>query len=162
MMVVQAYAAHVRAVVDEHNSVRLLKQPHQELLVNEQHRHRPTLVGSVPVGDTDERHFAELLHHLRRPRLQDRIGVVADQLIVVAHAFHARRKWRKGYRARSAHGSLRHRKSDEEIALFVRDERTGRFLFNDRAIQALGLDPIQLHQRGYPVCGPKTLNPPPD
>jgi hypothetical protein len=60
------------------------------------------------------------------------------------------------------------RKSDEEIALFVRDEQTGRFLFNDRAIQALGLDPIQLLQRGYPVCGPKTLaqrpeeNPPPD
>jgi hypothetical protein len=47
------------------------------------------------------------------------------------------------------------RKSDEEIALFVRDEQTGRFLFNDRAVQASGLDPIQLHQRGYPVCGSK-------
>jgi hypothetical protein len=33
------------------------------------------------------------------------------------------------------------RKSDEEIALFVRDERTGRFLFNDRAIQALNPPP---------------------
>jgi len=60
------------------------------------------------------------------------------------------------------------RKSDEEIILFVRDERTGRFLFNDRAVQALGLDPIQLHQCGYPVSGPKTSvprsneNPPPD
>jgi hypothetical protein len=29
------------------------------------------------------------------------------------------------------------RKSDEEIVLFVRDEQTGRFLFNDRAVQAL-------------------------
>jgi hypothetical protein len=48
------------------------------------------------------------------------------------------------------------RKSNEENVLFVRDEQTGRFLFNDRAVQALGLDPIQLHQRGYPVCGPKT------
>jgi hypothetical protein len=60
------------------------------------------------------------------------------------------------------------RKPDEEIILFVRDEHTGRFLFNDRAVQALGLDPIQLHQRGYPVSGPKTSapwsneNPPPD
>jgi hypothetical protein len=35
-------------------------------------------------------------------------------------------------------------KSDEEIVLFVRDEETGRFLFNDRAVQALGLDPIKL------------------
>ena len=33
------------------------------------------------------------------------------------------------------------RKSDEEISLFVRHEQTGRFLFNDRALQALGLDP---------------------
>jgi hypothetical protein len=41
------------------------------------------------------------------------------------------------------------RKSDEEIILFVRDEQTGRFLFNDRAMQALGLDPVQLPQRGY-------------
>jgi hypothetical protein len=43
------------------------------------------------------------------------------------------------------------RKSDEEISLFVRNEQTGRFLFNDRALQALGLDPAQLQQRGYPV-----------
>jgi hypothetical protein len=50
------------------------------------------------------------------------------------------------------------RKSDEEIVLFVRDEQTGRFLFNGRAVRALGLDPIQL-QRGYPVYGPKTEHP---
>ena len=43
------------------------------------------------------------------------------------------------------------RKSDEEIRLFVRHEQTGRFLFNDRALRALGLDPAQLQQRGYPV-----------
>jgi hypothetical protein len=45
------------------------------------------------------------------------------------------------------------RKSDEENVLFVRDEQTGRFLFNDRAVKALGLAPIKLRQRGYPVHG---------
>jgi hypothetical protein len=60
------------------------------------------------------------------------------------------------------------RTSDKEIILFVRDEQTGRFLFNERAVQALGLDPIQWHQCGYPVSGPETSvprsneNPPPD
>jgi hypothetical protein len=29
------------------------------------------------------------------------------------------------------------RKSDEEICLFVRDEQTGRFLFNAKALRAL-------------------------
>jgi hypothetical protein len=43
------------------------------------------------------------------------------------------------------------RKSDEEISLFVRHEQTGRFLYNDMALQVLGLDPAQLQQRGYPV-----------
>jgi hypothetical protein len=43
------------------------------------------------------------------------------------------------------------RKSDEEISIFVRNEQTGRFLFNARALQALGLDPAQMQQRGYLV-----------
>ncbi len=41
--------------------------------------------------------------------------------------------------------------SGEEICLFVRDERTGRFLFNTRALQALGINPVEAQQRGYPV-----------
>jgi len=40
-------------------------------------------------------------------------------------------------------------KSDDEISLFVRDEQTGRFMFNARALQALGLNPMQAKQRGY-------------
>jgi hypothetical protein len=47
------------------------------------------------------------------------------------------------------------RNTDEEISLFVRDEKTGRFMFNDRAVQALGLDPIRLRQRGFPVSVPE-------
>ena len=36
-------------------------------------------------------------------------------------------------------------KSGEEI----RDEQTGRFLFNATAMQALGFDPAQMQERGY-------------
>ena len=42
-------------------------------------------------------------------------------------------------------------KSDEEISLFVRDEQNGRFLFNAKALQALGIDPVEAQQRGYPL-----------
>ena len=37
-------------------------------------------------------------------------------------------------------------KSGEEICLFVRDEQTGRFLFNSTAMQALGFDPAQMQE----------------
>ncbi len=43
------------------------------------------------------------------------------------------------------------RKSDEEICLFVRDEQNGRFLFNAKALQALGINPAEAQQRGYPL-----------
>jgi hypothetical protein len=43
------------------------------------------------------------------------------------------------------------RKSDEEIYLFVRDERSGRILFNAKALQALGMDPVEAQKRGYPL-----------
>ncbi len=41
------------------------------------------------------------------------------------------------------------RRSDEEISLFVRDENTGRFHFNAKALKALGVDPIHAQDRGY-------------
>jgi len=41
------------------------------------------------------------------------------------------------------------RKSDEEISLFVRDEQTGHLRFNAKALQALGIDLMQVQQRGY-------------
>ena len=43
------------------------------------------------------------------------------------------------------------RKSNEEICLFVRDEQSGRFLFDARALQALGIDLVKAQQRGYPL-----------
>ena len=43
------------------------------------------------------------------------------------------------------------RKSDEEISLFVRDGQTGRFLHNAKALQALGINPAEAQERGYPM-----------
>ena len=40
---------------------------------------------------------------------------------------------------------------DEEICLFLRDEQSGRFLFNPTALQALGINPTEARQRGYPM-----------
>jgi hypothetical protein len=42
-------------------------------------------------------------------------------------------------------------KSDEKIYLFVRDEYSGRFLFNPMALQILGINPTEARQRGYPI-----------
>ena len=42
-------------------------------------------------------------------------------------------------------------KTDDEICLFVRDEQTGRFLYNAKALQVLGIDPMKAQQRGYPL-----------
>jgi hypothetical protein len=45
-------------------------------------------------------------------------------------------------------------KVDAELSLFVRDRTTGRLVFNSKAIEALGLSPTELAQRGYPLdCG---------
>ena len=43
------------------------------------------------------------------------------------------------------------RKSGAGISLFVRDERTGRFLLNAKALQALGINLAEARQRGYPM-----------
>jgi hypothetical protein len=45
------------------------------------------------------------------------------------------------------------RKPDEDICLFVRDEQTRRFLFNVKALQALGINAVEASQRGYPMTG---------
>ena len=41
------------------------------------------------------------------------------------------------------------RNSEDQIALFVRDERTGRRAFNAKALRALGIDPAEARDRGY-------------
>jgi hypothetical protein len=42
-------------------------------------------------------------------------------------------------------------KSNAEVNLFVKDRSTGRLAFNYKAIEALGLCPTELAQRGYPL-----------
>jgi len=42
-------------------------------------------------------------------------------------------------------------KVDVDVSLFVRDQVTGRIVFNSKAIEALGLSPTELAQRGYPL-----------
>jgi hypothetical protein len=41
-------------------------------------------------------------------------------------------------------------KPDNQITLFIRDE-TGRYAFNARALKALGVDPAEARERGYPL-----------
>ena len=41
--------------------------------------------------------------------------------------------------------------SDNQIALFVRDERTRRRAFNAQALKVLGIDPADARDRGYPL-----------
>jgi PAS domain-containing protein len=41
------------------------------------------------------------------------------------------------------------RKSEEDIAIFIRDEQSRRVVFNAKALQALGIDPMEAQQRGY-------------
>ena len=43
--------------------------------------------------------------------------------------------------------------ADTEVSVFVRDRVTDRLVFNPKAIEALGLSPRDLAQRGYPVDG---------
>ena len=42
--------------------------------------------------------------------------------------------------------------SDGQIALFVRDDKTGRRAFNAEALKALGVDPNDAYDRGYPLA----------
>ena len=41
--------------------------------------------------------------------------------------------------------------SSDQLALFIRDDKTGRFAFNEKALRALGIDPAEARDRGYPL-----------
>jgi hypothetical protein len=43
--------------------------------------------------------------------------------------------------------------SDGQIALFVRDDKTGRRTFNAEALKVLGVNPTDAYDRGYPLAG---------
>jgi hypothetical protein len=42
-------------------------------------------------------------------------------------------------------------KSEHLITLFIRDEKTGRYAFDAKALKALGVDPAEARERGYPL-----------
>jgi hypothetical protein len=42
-------------------------------------------------------------------------------------------------------------RSEHQISLFIRDEKTGRYAFNAKALKALGVDPAEARERGYPL-----------
>jgi hypothetical protein len=48
-------------------------------------------------------------------------------------------------------------KPEEEICLLVRDPQTRRFVFNVKALQALGINAVEAQQRGYPIEGRSPL-----
>jgi hypothetical protein len=48
--------------------------------------------------------------------------------------------------------------SNMQIALFVRDDKTGRRAFNAEALKALGVDPADARERGYALAD--CANPP--
>jgi hypothetical protein len=50
-------------------------------------------------------------------------------------------------------------KPDNQIALFIRDDKTGRYAFNAKALIALGLDPEEARERGYALKEPEELPP---
>jgi hypothetical protein len=42
-------------------------------------------------------------------------------------------------------------KSDKQIDLFIRNAQTGRYAYNAKALRALGVDPVEARERGYPL-----------
>jgi hypothetical protein len=42
--------------------------------------------------------------------------------------------------------------SDDQLTLFIRDESTGRRAFNAQALTALGIDPAEARDQGYPLA----------
>jgi hypothetical protein len=87
MILVHAHMAHFRALaIDHQNAVRSLEDLHQEIPENVRHAARPTLVARRRIAFAGHRDFTVLLHDLGRPGLQDRIGVITDELLEVRNA----------------------------------------------------------------------------
>ena len=43
--------------------------------------------------------------------------------------------------------------TDAEVSMFICNRITGQLVFNPKVVEALGLSPIELAQRGYPLDG---------
>ncbi len=49
-------------------------------------------------------------------------------------------------------------KPDDQIALFIRGQKTGRYAFNAKSLKAMGLDPTEALERGYSLKEPEGSN----
>ena len=87
MRLVQPHRAEVAVVrIDEGDLVRLLQQIDIEVPEEVGQGVLQTHVVRVRENPAGRRDFAELLDHLRRLWLQNRVGVIADHLVEVAGA----------------------------------------------------------------------------
>ena len=87
MRLVQAHLAELMIEgVKDRDLVGPLEQVHSIIDKNEWHLLGPTLVARGRIALPGQRNLAEPLHHFCRPGLQDRIGVIADQLVDTANA----------------------------------------------------------------------------
>ena len=87
MLVIHAHPAHFMILVEQHDDpVRQLQHRHGHVLEQERHGLGPALIAGVRIGHASQRQVALIPHDIRRPGLQDRIRVVADQLGIVARA----------------------------------------------------------------------------
>src|SRR5262249_60729243 len=91
--------------IEDRHLVRLLQHLDFEIPKDVGHRIEQTLVVRIRECLARPRDFAELLDDLGSPRLQDRTGGIADQLIEVALA--GRRAPQILYRARARYGRLK-------------------------------------------------------
>ena len=59
----------------------------------------------------------------------------------------------------AAGARLMQQKSDNQLALFIRDEQSGRLAFNAQALRALGVDPAEARDRGYSITNVDEFQP---
>ncbi len=78
MRLIHAHLAKFIPIKDG-DLIRLLEHQHCNAVEDVGNRFGPTLYGRARRAGAAQLHFAVLLHGLRRPGLQDRIGVIADQ-----------------------------------------------------------------------------------
>src|SRR5258708_39115267 len=104
MRLVQAYMTALMIIgVGNRDFVRLLEHLYSDIPKNEWYPAGPTLITRGRIGHAAQSDFAGFFHHLRCFGLQNRIGVITDQLVVIAHAVPTRkvpdrtgpRRWRR-------------------------------------------------------------------
>ena len=72
--------------IEDRDFVWPLDNLHAKREGNKRQSFGPTLVAGRWIAFAGQRNLAEFLHHFRRPGLQDRIGVIADQLKIITNA----------------------------------------------------------------------------